>query len=228
MFEGLKRLRRMVGLPIINFTMRIKVAPSILSADFGKLNEDIATVDEYADMIHVDVMDGHFVPNITIGASVVKCIKSKLPLDVHLMIEAPEKFVADFASAGASRIVVHAEACSDLAGVIGQIKDLGVEVGVSIKPGTAVSEIRGVLDDLDEVLVMTVEPGFGGQDFMENMVPKIRELRDLGFKGDIAVDGGINGETCKVCISAGANMMCAGSYIFKSQDKAEAIESLRG
>ncbi len=208
--------------------MKIKVAPSILSADFGRLNEDIATVDEYADMIHVDVMDGHFVPNITIGAPVVKCIKSKLPLDVHLMIENPGDFVKDFVDAGASRIVVHAEACSDLAGVVRQVKDLGVEVGVAIKPGTAVAEIHDVLNELDEVLVMTVEPGFGGQDFMENMVPKIRELRELGFAGDIAVDGGINGETCKVCISAGANMMCAGSYIFKSQDKVEAIESLRG
>jgi ribulose-phosphate 3-epimerase len=208
--------------------MRIKVAPSILSADFGSLNEDIATVDEYADMIHVDVMDGHFVPNITIGAPVVKCIKSKLPLDVHLMIENPEKFVEDFADAGASRIVVHAEACSDLAGVVGQIKDLGVEAGVSLKPGTGVSVVKDLLNELDEVLVMTVEPGFGGQSFMEDMVPKIRELRNLGFKGGIAVDGGINGETCKVCISAGANMMCAGSYIFKAQNKAEAIESLRG
>jgi len=208
--------------------MDIKVAPSILSADFGRLNEEIATVDEYADVIHVDVMDGHFVPNITIGAPVVKWIKSKKPLHAHLMIENPEKYVEDFAKAGVERIVVHAEACSDLAGVVAQVKNLGVEVGVCIKPGTAVSEIKGVLSELDEVLVMTVEPGFGGQSFMEDMVPKIKELRDLGFEGDIGVDGGINGETCKVCIVAGANVMGAGSYIFKAEDRVVAIESLRG
>lgn len=208
--------------------MKIKVAPSILSADFGRLNEDIATVDEYADVIHVDVMDGHFVPNITIGAPVVKWIRSRKPLHAHLMIENPEKFVEDFAKAGVARIVVHAEACADLAGVVAQVKDLGVEVGVALKPGTAVSVVKDLLGELDEVLVMTVEPGFGGQSFMEDMVSKIRELRDLGFEGDIGVDGGINGETCKVCIEAGANVMGAGSYIFKSQNKEEAIESLRG
>lgn len=208
--------------------MEIKVAPSILSADFGNLNEDIATVDEHADVIHVDVMDGHFVPNITIGAPVVKWIKSRKPLHVHLMIENPEKYVEEFAKAGAERIVVHAESTSDLAGVVAQVKELGVEIGVSLKPETQVAEIKELLNELDEVLVMTVEPGFGGQSFMEDMVPKIKELRDLGFEGDIGVDGGIDGETCKVCIAAGANVMGAGSYIFKAEDRVVAIESLRG
>ncbi len=208
--------------------MEIKVAPSILSADFGRLNEDIATVDEYADVIHVDVMDGHFVPNITIGAPVVKWIKSKKPLHAHLMIENPEKYVEDFAKAGVERIVVHVEACADVAGVVAQVKELGVEIGVSLKPGTQIAEIKDILNELDEVLVMTVEPGFGGQSFMEDMVPKIRELRELGFEGDIGVDGGIDGDTCKVCIEAGANVMGAGSYIFKAEDRVVAIESLRG
>jgi ribulose-phosphate 3-epimerase len=208
--------------------MKIKIAPSILSADFGRLNEEIATIEPYADVLHVDVMDGHFVPNITIGAPVIRCIKSKLPLDVHLMIAEPEKFVKDFVKAGSDRIVVHSEATSDLKGLVQDIKAAGVEVGVSIKPGTAVSEISDVLGLLDEVLVMTVEPGFGGQEFMEDMVPKIRELRELGFEGDVAVDGGVNGETGRVCREAGANVLAAGSYIFKAEDRKAAIESLRG
>lgn len=208
--------------------MEIKVAPSILSADFGRLNEDIATVDEHADVIHVDVMDGHFVPNITIGAPVVKWIRSRKPLHAHLMIENPEKYVEDFAKAGVERIVVHAESTSDLAGVVAAVKELGVEVGICLKPATPIAEIKELLEKIDEVLVMTVEPGFGGQSFMEDMVPKIKELRDLGFEGDIGVDGGINGETCKICIAAGANVMGAGSYIFKAEDRVAAIESLRG
>jgi ribulose-phosphate 3-epimerase len=210
--------------------MKIKVAPSILSADFGNLNADIASVEEYADVLHVDVMDGHFVPNITIGPVVVSCIKSSLPLNVHLMIEDPAKYYLDFVKANASRIIVHCESSgvSDLRGLLGDIKASGVEVGVSIKPKTLVSEISDVLDLLDEVLVMSVEPGFGGQEFMSEVVPKISELRSLGFERDIAVDGGINAETSKLCINAGANVMAAGSYIFKAQDRRAAIESLRG
>ncbi len=208
--------------------MKIKVAPSILSADFGRLNEEIASVEDHADVIHVDVMDGHFVPNITIGPLVVKCVKSKLPLDVHLMIEEPRSFVDDFAKAGAHRLVIHSEAVEDLRGALEYIRAIGTEVGVSIKPKTSVSEIKSVLDLLDEVLVMTVEPGFGGQSFMADMVPKISELRGLGFKGDIAVDGGINAETGKICRDAGANMLAAGSYIFKAEDRVKAIENLRG
>lgn len=215
--------------------MQIKVAPSILSADFGRLNEEIKTVEDSCDIIHVDVMDGHFVPNITIGAPVVGYIKTDLPLDVHLMIENPEKYVGDFAKAldkaghlADSTITVHVEACEDFRGTLEKIVDLGAKPGVSIKPKTPVSAIADDLDLIEYVLVMTVEPGFGGQSFMGDMVPKIRELRELGFEGDIGVDGGINAETAKVCIDAGANVMGAGSYIFKAEDRKAACESLRG
>lgn len=205
----------------------LKIAPSILSADFGKLNEEVAEIEQYADVIHIDVMDGIFVPNISFGAPVMKWIKTNLPMDVHLMINNPEKYLRDFVDAGAHRIIVHSEACSDLRMVIGMISDLNAEAGVSIKPGTPVSDIKDYLDILDEVLVMTVEPGFGGQKFMENVVPKITELRQLGFKGDIGVDGGINAETAKIVRAAGANLLIAGSYIFKKEDRAEAVKSLR-
>ncbi|MFA6305897.1 MAG: ribulose-phosphate 3-epimerase [Candidatus Gracilibacteria bacterium] len=208
---------------------KIKLAPSILSADFGRLNEEISSVESFVDMIHVDVMDGHFVPNITIGPVVVKNIKTKLPLDVHLMIENPEKFVKDFAEAGAKRIVVHSEACGEnLRAVLMMIKSFGCECGVSIKPATDVSAVKDVLDIADEVLVMTVEPGFGGQKFMEDMVGKIREIRGLGYEGDIAVDGGINDKTAPVCVDAGANLLISGSYFFKAVDKKEAADRLRG
>ncbi len=207
--------------------MQLKIAPSILSADFGKLNEEIAFLEPYADLLHVDVMDGHFVPNITIGAPVVRCLKTALSLDVHLMIEHPEKYIEDFVKAGSSRIIVHSEACSDLATVLWRIKELGAEAGVSIKPGTPVSDILGVLDLVSEVLVMTVEPGFGGQKFMEGMMGKIKELKEAGFKGDIGVDGGINAETAKVCREAGANLLVAGNYIFNAEDRIAAIKNLK-
>jgi len=207
---------------------KIKLAPSILSADFGRLNEEIASVEEFVDVIHVDVMDGHFVPNITLGAPVVKFIKSKLPLDVHLMIENPEKFVKDFAEAGAARIVVHSEACGEnLRAVLMTIRSFGCECGVSIKPGTSVEAVKNVLDLADEILVMTVEPGFGGQSFMADMVGKIRELRSLGYEGDVGVDGGINDKTAPVCIDAGANLLISGSYFFKATDKKEAAEKIK-
>lgn len=208
--------------------MEIKVSPSILSADFGRLNEEIASVEPYSDTIHVDVMDGHFVPNITIGAPVVKCIKSDLPLDVHLMIENPENYVEDFAKAGADRIIVHYEACKDFRAALEQIKELGAKPGVAIKPMTEANVLFDHFDLIDLVLVMTVEPGFGGQAFMADQVHKISELREAGFEGDIGVDGGINGETCKVCIDAGANVMGAGSYVFKAEDRKAALESLKG
>lgn len=215
--------------------MQIKVAPSILSADFGRLNEEIKSVESYCDIIHVDVMDGHFVPNITIGAPVVEHIKTHLPLDVHLMIENPENYVEDFAKAldkighlADSTITVHVEACKNLREVLLKIIELGAKPGVSIKPKTPVSAIADDLDLIQYVLVMTVEPGFGGQAFMSDMIPKIREIRSLGFSGDIGVDGGINAETSVVCIAAGANVMGAGSYIFKAKDRKVAIEGLRG
>lgn len=214
---------------------QIKVAASILSADFGRLNEEIKSIENYADIVHVDVMDGHFVPNITIGAPVVRCIKTKLPMDVHLMIENPEKYIEDFVKAldeaghlSDSTITIHFEACDDFEGILNKISELGVKVGVSIKPKTPVSKIEKYLHLIDYVLVMTVEPGFGGQSFMADMVPKIKELRAFGFDGDIGVDGGINADTAKVCIDAGANVMGAGSYIFNSSDRKAVIKSLRG
>jgi ribulose-phosphate 3-epimerase len=208
--------------------MKIQVSPSILSADFGKLNEEIASIESYSDRIHFDVMDGHFVPNISFGAPVMRCVKTKLPLDVHLMIENPWKFFEDFVAAGADTIIVHSEACRNLKAVLKDIRRLGVKAGVSIKPKTGISVIKGVLDLVDHVLVMTVEPGFGGQDFMEGMLSKIAGLRGCGFKGDISVDGGINERTAKLCIGAGANIMIAGSYIFKAKDRKKAIMGLRG
>ncbi len=210
-----------------NNCMDIKIAPSILSADFGRLNEDIATVDQYCDLIHVDVMDGHFVPNLTIGAPVVKKIKSKKPLDVHLMIENPEKYIGDFAGAGADIIVFHAEAVENVAAVVDKIKKLGVKAGVSLKPATDIAVLSDVLDELDMVLIMTVEPGFGGQSFMEDMMPKVKKLRELKPNLDIQVDGGINAETSKIAREAGANVLVAGSYIFGADDRKAAIESLR-
>ncbi|MBI4975087.1 ribulose-phosphate 3-epimerase [Candidatus Peregrinibacteria bacterium] len=206
---------------------KIKIAPSILSVDFGKLNQEIAEVEKYSDIVHVDVMDGHFVPNITIGAPVVKWIKTKLFIDVHLMIEHPEKFVKDFVAAGADRIIVHAEACKNLKSVLNVIKKSGVECGVSIKPKTSVSEVASVLSLVDEVLVMTVEPGFGGQKFMPKMVHKISALRKMGFKKDITVDGGINDETGAICVKAGANVLVAGNYIFGAKDRVGMIKKLR-
>jgi len=207
--------------------MDIKIAPSILSADFGKLNEDINTIEPYCEFIHIDVMDGHFVPNISFGAPVVKWIDSEKPLNVHLMIENPEKYMKDFVKAGGDRIVVHVEAVDDLRKVIDDIHEMGVEAGVSIKPATPVESIEDCLDILDEVLVMTVEPGFGGQSFMEDQVVKIKKLRELGFEGDVAVDGGIKDHTAKICREAGANLLVAGSYIFGAEDRKAAIESLR-
>ncbi len=208
--------------------MKMQIAPSILSADFGKLNEEIAEVEPYVDMLHVDVMDGHFVPNITIGPPVVRRIKSKLPLDCHLMIENPEQYVEDFVKAGAASITVHQEACPHLHRVIAQIKALGVRAAVSLNPATPVEEIRHVLDDVDMVLVMSVDPGFGGQSFIPEALGKIREIREIKPDLDIEVDGGVNDETSKQCIEAGANILVAGSYIFKSEDRRAAIESLRG
>lgn len=207
--------------------MKINIAPSILSADFGKLNEEIASVEPYVDMLHVDVMDGHFVPNITIGPPVVACIRTKLPLDLHLMIENPERYVEDFVKAGASSITVHQEACKHLHRVIQQIKSLGVKAAVSINPATPLEMIEEVLDDVDMVLVMSVNPGFGGQKFIDHVLAKVRELRKLKPDLDIQIDGGVNAETAKQCIEAGANILVAGSYIFGAKDRKAAIDSLR-
>ncbi|MDA1060826.1 MAG: ribulose-phosphate 3-epimerase [bacterium] len=207
--------------------MDLEIAPSILSADFGKLSEEIAEVEPYSERIHFDVMDGHFVPNISFGAPIMKWIKSELPIDVHLMIEHPWDFFEDFVKAGGDTIIVHEEACEDLRGTIEKILALGVKAGVSIKPKTGVESITNVLDLVQQVLIMTVEPGFGGQKFMSDMMPKIAQLKEMGFDKEIAIDGGVNGETAKICRDAGANVLIAGSYIFGSEDRIAAINSLR-
>jgi len=208
--------------------MDIKVSPSILSADFGRLNDDIKTVEEHADYIHVDVMDGHFVPNLTFGAPVVRCIKSKLPLDVHLMIANPEIYIEDFAKAGADVLTIHFETVDDLHEILAKIKENGMRAGVSIKPGTEVKILEEYLDELDWVLIMSVEPGFGGQGFMDSAIDKIKWLRERAPELDIAVDGGINDETGRQCAAAGANVLIAGSYIFGAEDRREAIDLLKG
>jgi len=205
----------------------LKIAPSILSADFGRLNEEIASIADFSDWCHIDVMDGHFVPNLTFGAPVVKCIDTPLVKDCHLMIENPESFIEEYAKAGADMITIHAEAVNDLPAIIAQIKALGCKAGVSIKPGTEVSAIESVLPELDVVLIMSVEPGFGGQGFMENCIPKIEQIRAGYPELDICVDGGINAETAKRVVAAGANALVAGSFIFGADDRIEAIKELR-
>lgn len=212
----------------------IKIAPSILSADFSKLGMEIKEVEEYgADYIHVDVMDGHFVPNITIGPLVVDAIRpvTNLPLDVHLMIENPDQYIHEFAKAGADFITVHQEACVHLDRTIQLIKDSGVKPGVVINPATPAELLLPVLPNVDLVLVMTVNPGFGGQKFIEGTVEKIRKLHQLreemNLSYEIEVDGGVNTETAKICSDAGADVLVAGSAIFSQPDRKKAIESIR-
>lgn len=209
----------------------IYISPSILSADFANLERDIKLVENNgADWIHVDVMDGHFVPNITIGVPVVASIKkvTKLPLDVHLMIENPEKYVEAFAKSGADILTFHFECGSDIKSTIDLIKSFGVKAGLSIKPKTSPEVILPYLNDLDLVLVMTVEPGFGGQKFMQDCAEKIPVIKKNAHSDlIIQVDGGINAETARICTCYGANSLVAGSYIYKSNDVKAAIASLR-
>jgi len=213
----------------------IKLSPSILSADFACLGAQVAEVTAAgADYIHVDVMDGHFVPNITIGPVVVAAIRphTSLPLDVHLMIENPEKYIKQFAQAGANIITVHIEACPDIKPVLKAIKEAGVKAGVSIKPNTPVDALKEILPDLDLVLVMSVEPGFGGQSFMEDSLGKIAHLRaELDRKelrAELEVDGGINVAVAPRVVAAGARVLVAGSAVFnKNQTVKEAMQKLR-
>lgn len=212
--------------------MNTIISPSILSADFANLERDIKLVEQAgADWLHIDVMDGHFVPNITIGVPVVKSIKkvTSLPLDVHLMIENPENFVDAFKQAGADIITFHYEAASDKVLEIAQkIKDLGLKAGLSIKPKTSAGEIFDFLPYLDMVLIMTVEPGFGGQSFMHNCAQKITEIRQIAPENlIIQVDGGINNVTGHVCTSLGANSLVAGNYIYGHNNLSQAIQSLK-
>ena len=209
---------------------KIIISPSILSADFMNLEREIASVKE-ADVqwIHIDVMDGHFVPNISIGVPVVKSIRKKTDmfLDVHLMIENPEKYVKTFAEAGADLITFHYEASEEPEKVISLIKSFGKKAGISIKPNTKSEEIFPFLNSVDLVLVMTVEPGFGGQEFMHDCAMKIPSIREKAPESlIIQVDGGINNITSKICKSLGANSLVAGSYIYKSNNYKKAIESL--
>jgi len=210
---------------------KIIVSPSILSADFANLERDIKRVEEAgADWLHVDVMDGHFVPNITIGVPVVKSIKkiANIPLDVHLMIENPEKYVEPFAKAGADILTFHYEAVKDIKSIIDLIKSFGMKAGMSIKPKTNPQEILQYLSDLDLLLVMTVEPGFGGQSFMSDCAEKLPIIKENAHeKLIIQVDGGINAETAKICTLKGANSLVAGNYIYNSENIQKAIESLR-
>ena len=211
---------------------RIIISPSILSADFVNLERDIKKVEEAgADWIHVDVMDGHFVPNITIGIPVVIAIIriARVPLDVHLMIENPDKYVVAFAKAGADIITFHYEATEDnTTNVIQLIKSCGKKVGLSIKPKTSQERLYPYLNDIDMALIMTVEPGFGGQEFMHHCAMKIPKIREkVEDKFIIQVDGGINNITSKVCTSLGANSLVAGSYIYGSSDINQAIRSLK-
>jgi len=213
----------------------IYIAPSILSADFAKLGQEVVEVERGgADWLHVDVMDGHFVPNITFGALVMGAIAplTKLPLDVHLMIENPERYIPDFAKAGAHLITVHQEACVHLHRVLHMIKEHGVKAGVALNPATPVSSIREVLEDVDLVLVMTVNPGFGGQAFIPSTLRKIKELKELreelGLKNlRIEVDGGISAATAPLVARAGADVLVAGNAVFGRSDRSAAIQEIR-
>ena len=211
---------------------KIYISPSILSSDFANLENEIKKLENCgADWVHVDVMDGHFVPNITIGAPVVKALKrlSSIPLDVHLMIENPEKYIKDFALAGADIITFHYEAAKNkIVEIIDLIRSYNVKVGISIKPNTKSEEIFPYIDIVDMVLIMTVEPGFGGQKFMENCALKIKEIKSqLNKNIIIQVDGGINKDTAKICRDYGATSLVAGNYLYTSSNMKEAIASLR-
>ncbi|MBN1793715.1 MAG: ribulose-phosphate 3-epimerase [Candidatus Omnitrophica bacterium] len=207
----------------------LKVAPSILACDFGRLKDEIHAVEQAgADMLHIDVMDGHFVDNITIGPQVVAAVRkyTSMAFDVHLMIEHPKKYLQPFIDAGSNIITVHQEAEKNLDSILATLDASGVKKGVSLRPATHLDELGGRENDFDMILLMTVNPGFGGQSFMAEVLPKIQKLRSY-YTGDIEVDGGINAETAHAVIGAGATVLVAGTYIFRSPDYKKAIASLK-
>ncbi|MBE9547167.1 MAG: ribulose-phosphate 3-epimerase [Proteobacteria bacterium] len=211
-----------------------KIAPSILSADFSKLGEEILAVEEAgADIIHIDVMDGHFVPNVTIGPVVIASLRkvTNLPFDVHLMIENPERFIEDFASAGSDMITVHVEAANHLHRTVSLIKEQGIKAGVSLNPATPLTQIEQIMEDIDLLLLMTVNPGFGGQKFIENMLPKITNARDMINKISpgvlLEVDGGTTLNNLKSIADAGADIIVAGASVFKSEDYHQTIGKMK-
>ena len=207
---------------------KVKISPSILASDYANLQSELERIST-SDLIHVDVMDGHFVPNISIGAPVTAACKKvcDVPFDVHLMISNPLDYAEDFAKAGADIICFHTECDSDTEETINKILSLGKKAGLAIKPATPIDEVVKYLDKLSMVLVMTVEPGFGGQSFMESTMPKVEAIRKINPDIDIEVDGGINAETIKIAAKAGANVFVAGSAVFKSENPAETIAILR-
>jgi ribulose-phosphate 3-epimerase len=213
---------------------QVRVAPSLLSCDFGRLAEEVRAVEAAgADWVHVDVMDGRFVPNLTIGPVVVEAIKrvAHRPLDVHLMIVEPERYIEAFARAGADLLTVHVETCPHLHRTLQQIRQAGARPAVVLNPSTPLCAVEEVLGDVDMVLVMSVNPGFGGQSFIEASVDKVARLRSMldarGLQTHIEVDGGINAQTARRVVEAGADVLVAGSYVFGSKDYARAIASLR-
>lgn len=208
--------------------MEMKISPSMLASDYANLEAELKKC-ESAELIHLDVMDGHFVPNISIGAPVIKAMKGvcSVPFDVHLMISDPLKYIEDFADAGADIITFHAECESNINETINKILECGCKAALAVKPATPVEAVYPYIDKLSMVLVMTVEPGFGGQSFMENMMPKIERLRADFPDIDIQVDGGVNAETIKACARAGANVFVAGSAVFKSENPQETIALLK-
>ena len=215
-------------------TQNIKISPSILSADFSILGEEIKSLEKAgADLIHVDVMDGHFVPNITMGPPIIKMIRkcTKLPFDVHLMISPVEKYIKDFAEAGSDIITVHPEATDNLKRAVKTIKSLGKKAGVSLNPKTPISVLMDVINEIDLILIMSVNPGFAGQSFMSEVLPKVRELRQIvnekKLKIDIEIDGGINFETAPLAVKAGANILVSGTTIFTGGSLKENILKLR-
>ncbi len=211
----------------------IKISPSILACDFARMGEEIARVDKFADYLHVDVMDGLFVPNISFGMPVIKSIRKTTDIffDVHLMIERPERYIEEFAALGSDLITIHYESTENPAEVLTQIRALGKKAGISVKPGTDYSVLLPLLPLCDLVLVMTVEPGFGGQKFMHDMMAKVSALREAvkagGFATEIEVDGGINAETAAIAAAAGADVFVAGSSVFAAADAEKAIADIR-